>query len=655
MKYELRALIEKLSPASRLALERAAETCVRYTHYNVELEHLILALLDLPETDFQIILRRGGVDVETLRTEATSAIEAFKTGNPRTPALAPTVPQLLESAWSIASLRYGAAEIRTAFLLLAALEHQAIRALLSESVPALLGVARPEALSDDLPQVLADSPEAPSPGRESKAPDVPSHPSPDTSSNQVMISYAREDSAFAERLCERLSQEGWRVFWDRRIPIGQTWEKVLERTLAEVGAVVVVWSEHSVHSEWVDIEAAEAMEKKVLVPVRIDETAPPLRYGRIQTANLAAWKGEDSDELRRVIEAIRLLVTPGEEPTVAPSPETHESPEPSATGGAEDKKKLRTVLGLRRALAERVIGQEDALETICRRINTAAAGLGDDTKPTGVFLLFGPDGVGKTETATALADAWYGGELVSISLSEYREAHSISTLRGVLAADGGAGKKGLSTEAVRQSPRSVVLLDEMEKAHPDIVGFLTKAFTRGWAEDGEGRVDFRHTIVLLTTNVGAAEVVEAHRASGDHASSRDLVGATLPVLQEAFGSAFLRGVVTVPYRPLSPSDLEEIAVRKLAEVQRRIWERHQADLLYDEEVVSVLVSRCTEDEAGARGVDDLISDTLLPELALAVLSHQSDGQTFDMCRMSVGADGAFAFVLSQSGRDEPAS
>ncbi|MBV9774964.1 MAG: type VI secretion system ATPase TssH, partial [Gemmatimonadetes bacterium] len=309
------------------------------------------------------------------------------------------------------------------------------------------------------------------------------------------------------------------------------------------------------------------------------------------------------------------------------------------------KDEVRTVLGLRRRLADRIVGQPEALETIARRIRTFRASLDDPERPVGVFLLAGPSGVGKTETALALADHLYGGErnLVTVNMSEYQEAHTVSLLRGAPPGYVGYGRGGTLTEAVRRRPYCVVLLDEVEKAHPDVLELFYQVFDRGRLEDGEGTpVDFRNTVILLTSNAGDEAVEEACRG-GARPDPEALAERLHPHLLRHFPPAFLARLVVVPYLPLGEAELREVAELKLAEVQRRFWEAHRAELTYDEAVVEALVGRCAGTDSGARNLDRVISHTVLPELSAAVLERLARGETVPAVHLATDPRGGFAY------------
>jgi len=305
---------------------------------------------------------------------------------------------------------------------------------------------------------------------------------------------------------------------------------------------------------------------------------------------------------------------------------------------------LSTVRNLQPLLEERVIGQSHALELIARRIRIARASLEDPGKPKGVFLLVGPSGVGKTETALALADVLYGGErnLVTINMSEYQEAHSVSGLKGSPPGYVGYGEGGVLTEAVRRKPYCVVLLDEVEKAHPDVLELFFQVFDKGVMEDAEGReVDFRNTIILLTSNVGTELIMRAveHGVTVDGKSRaptpEDLAELLRSDLQKAFKPAFLGRLSVVPYYPVQDEVLKRIIRLKLERVQQRIARNHGGELKFDEALVNLVAERCTEVDSGARNADAIIANTVLAALSDELLARMAEGEPVSQVALKV--------------------
>ncbi|WP_332612920.1 type VI secretion system ATPase TssH [Achromobacter sp. ESBL13] len=312
---------------------------------------------------------------------------------------------------------------------------------------------------------------------------------------------------------------------------------------------------------------------------------------------------------------------------------------------------IRTVLQLQPMLAERVIGQDHALHAIAQRVRTARAGLEDPDKPKGVFLFVGPSGVGKTETALALADILYGGErkLITINMSEYQEAHSISGLKGSPPGYVGYGEGGVLTEAVRRQPYSVVLLDEIEKAHPDVLEMFFQVFDKGVMDDAEGReIDFRNTLIILTSNVGSGTIMQAclNKPAEERPTQEQLTELLAPQLYKAFKPAFLGRMKTIPYFPVDDDALAHIIGLKLARIARRVQATHRAEFEWDDALVEAVLARCTEVDTGARNVDHILNGALLPEIAEQVLGRMAQGEAIAKIRVGAGKNGDFRFRMS---------
>lgn len=312
---------------------------------------------------------------------------------------------------------------------------------------------------------------------------------------------------------------------------------------------------------------------------------------------------------------------------------------------------IQTVLKLSLLLRERVVGQDHALEAIAQRVRTSRAALENPDKPKGVFLFVGPSGVGKTETALALADVLYGGErrLVTINMSEYQEAHTVSGLKGAPPGYVGYGEGGVLTEAVRRTPHCVVLLDEVEKAHPDVLELFFQVFDKGVLEDGEGReIDFRNTLIILTSNVGSAQIMQAclNRDADALPLGDELAEALRPVLFKSFKPAFLGRVKVVPYFPVSDAVLEQIIHLKLERIRRRVAAHHQAALEWDHSVIDTVLERCTEVDSGARNVDHILDGTLLPGIADIVLARMADGEGVGRIDVRASAQGHFLYSVA---------
>ncbi|ATS49628.1 type VI secretion system ATPase TssH [Xanthomonas citri pv. fuscans CFBP 6996] len=286
--------------------------------------------------------------------------------------------------------------------------------------------------------------------------------------------------------------------------------------------------------------------------------------------------------------------------------------------GRMARNEIDTVLRLPELLAKRVIGQDHAMEMIAKRIQTSRAGLDNPDKPIGVFLLAGTSGVGKTETALALAETLYGGEqnLITINMSEYQEAHTVSSLKGAPPGYVGYGEGGVLTEAVRRKPYSVVLLDEVEKAHPDVHELFFQVFDKGWMEDGEGRrIDFRNTLIILTSNAGTDLIASLCKDPELMPDPEGMATALRELLLKVFPPALLGRLVAIPYYPLSNTMLGQIVRLQLNRIKKRIEERYRIPFEYDESVVELVVSRCTESESGGRMIDAILTNSMLPEIS----------------------------------------
>jgi len=305
------------------------------------------------------------------------------------------------------------------------------------------------------------------------------------------------------------------------------------------------------------------------------------------------------------------------------------------------KDEIETILNLSSTLGKRIIGQDHALEMIAKRVQTSRASLDNPNKPVGVFMLCGPSGVGKTETGLTLAEALFGGEqsVITINMSEFQEAHTVSTLKGAPPGYVGYGEGGVLTEAVRRKPYSVVLLDEVEKAHPDVHEIFFQVFDKGWMEDGEGRhIDFRNTIILLTSNVGT-ELIDGLCSDPELMPQPDAIANALrePLLK-VFPAALLGRLVVIPYYPLSDDMLAAIIRLQLTRVRDRIEQNHGIPFLYDDSVVQLISSRCTELESGGRMVDAILTNTLLPDISRHVLIEKMEGRETTKIEIDVEND-----------------
>jgi type VI secretion system protein VasG len=355
-------------------------------------------------------------------------------------------------------------------------------------------------------------------------------------------------------------------------------------------------------------------------------------------------------DLQKRLEKLRKFQ--GESPLIFPSVDANAIASVAAdwTGipvGRMVKNEIEQVLSLADTLERRVIGQRYALEVIARRIQTSRARLDNPNRPVGVFMLVGPSGTGKTETALTLAETLYGGEqnLISINMSEFQEAHTVSTLKGSPPGYVGYGEGGVLTEAVRRRPYSVVLLDEVEKAHPDVHEIFFQVFDKGWMEDAEGRyIDFKNTVIILTSNAAQDVIINMCKDPDLMPSAEGLEKAMRGPLTKVFPDALLNRLLVVPYYPISKEVLQRIIKLNLSRVQKRVLENQKVPFTYDDSVLELIGKRCTELERGARMVDALITNTLLPEIGREFLNRLAAGS--EVRRVHVGAsdkDFSFAF------------
>jgi len=835
MSSELRSLIGKLNPVCKRALETAAALCVAQTHYNVEVEHLLIKLLDVPGNDVAPVLRYYDVDAAEVTRQLTAALEKFSRGNSRTPAMSPQILRLLREAWVISTLHLDAAAIRSGALLFALYGDDALRSTILESCPILAKISR-DALSETLRELVRDSAEetaAPVGERasaekrsaattaldkytidltaEARAGKIDPIRSRDAEIRQVIDILTRRrqnnpilvgdagvgKTAVAEGLALRI------VAKEVPEPLRDISLRILDLGLLQAGAGVKGEFEDRLKSVIAEVRAAE---KAVILFIDEAHTLigagntagqgdaanllkPALARGELRTIAATTWseykkyfekdpaltrrfqvvKVEEPDEdgaldmlrgvapqlqshhgVRILDEAVRsavalshrylperrlpdkaigvldtaaarvALAQQGAPPAVedldrsiriaeaelqvtasdelegqlaslrAQRAETHErwtrerelvkeiraienngsdegrltelrgrldvlqetdamvplsvdarsvaSVISSWTGipvGRMLADEIRSVLTLQTRMAERIVGQEQALDAICRRISTSRAGLEDPAKPKGVFLLVGPTGVGKTETALTLAETLYGGErnLITFNMSEFQEAHSVATLKGAPPGYVGYGKGGVLTEAVRRKPWSAILLDEIEKAHPDVVDLFYQVFDKGVLEDGAGvPVDFRHTVILMTSNAGAEVIGKA--------PANKLDSALRAALLDHFRAAFLARLVVVPYSPLRKNEIVRIVELKLASIQQRIRENHKAELTFEAGLVQALADRCNPD-SGAREIDQILTQTLLPELSTRILERMANGVSFSNIHITVDEFGRF--------------
>jgi type VI secretion system protein VasG len=363
---------------------------------------------------------------------------------------------------------------------------------------------------------------------------------------------------------------------------------------------------------------------------------------------------QDVDQLRSRLRGLmdELRELQGETPLILPTVDAQAVAAVVAdwTGipvGRMVKNEIDTVLALPDILNRRILGQRHALDMIAMRIQTSRARLDNPNKPIGVFMLAGPSGVGKTETALALAEALYGGEqnVVTINMSEFQEAHTVSTLKGAPPGYVGYGEGGILTEAVRRKPYSVILLDEVEKAHQDVYEIFFQVFDKGWMEDAEGRfIDFKNTLILLTTNVGTDLIMSMCQDPELMPDPDGLARACRKPLLDVFPAALLGRLVTIVYYPLSDSVLGDIVRLQLGRIERRIYKNHKVPFTYDDAVVDQIVSRCTEYESGGRMIDSILTNTVLPRVSTEILNGMMEAKAIQRAHLST-ADGEFAYAF----------
>ena len=348
----------------------------------------------------------------------------------------------------------------------------------------------------------------------------------------------------------------------------------------------------------------------------------------------------------------RLAEHQGENPLILPS--VDEQAVASVVGdwtgipvGRMVKNEVQAVLRLGETLGQRVIGQSHGLDMIASRVQTSRAGLDNPSKPIGVFMLCGPSGVGKTETALALAESLYGGEqnLITINMSEFQEAHTVSTLKGAPPGYVGYGEGGVLTEAVRRKPYSVVLLDEVEKAHPDVHEIFFQVFDKGIMEDGEGRlIDFKNTLILLTSNVGTDLIMSMCADPELMPEPEEIAKALRQPLLKVFPPALLGRLIVIPYYPLSDKVMGDIIRLQLGRIARRISEAHKVPFTYTEDVVNLIAGRCNEPESGGRMIDAILTNSMLPAISGAFLQRMLEGGNVAKVAVDV-KDGDFTYAF----------
>ena len=401
--------------------------------------------------------------------------------------------------------------------------------------------------------------------------------------------------------------------------------------------------------------AAKAAELEALTTRWDEEKVLAAKIGEIRGKIEDEANTDDKDAMRvELTEAsASLRALQGEEPLIYPVVDGQAVAEVVAgwTGipaGRMQSNEIRTVLNLQEVMGQRIVGQPHALEAVAQAIRTSRAGLTDPRKPIGVFMMVGTSGTGKTETALTLADLLYGGEqnMTTINMTEFKEEHKVSLLMGSPPGYVGYGEGGVLTEAVRRRPYSVILLDEMEKAHPGVQDVFFQVFDKGNMKDGEGRdIDFKNTVIIMTSNAGTDLITRLFADPETAPDAAGLAEALMPELMKTFKPAFLGRVTLVPYFPLSPEVIRNIVGLQLNRIRRRVKEAYGARFDWDEKLVDTIADRCTETSSGARNVEKILSRTLLPELSSEVLSRLAEGETIDAITVGVDSTGMFQYVI----------
>jgi type VI secretion system protein VasG len=401
-----------------------------------------------------------------------------------------------------------------------------------------------------------------------------------------------------------------------------------------------------ISEELADLEKRWEAERAIVA--EIDEVR-----GRIEAPAPDADGTADRTKLAELSTKLRALQ--GEQPLIFPIVDGQAVAEivESWTGipaGRMQSDEIRTVLNLREAMERRVVGQSHAMSAVAKAIHTSRAGLTDPRRPIGVFLFVGTSGVGKTETALSLAQLLYGGEqnVTTINMAEFKEEHKVSLLMGSPPGYVGYGEGGVLTEAVRRRPYSVVLLDEMEKAHSGVQDVFYSVFDKGNMKDGEGRdIDFKNTVIIMTSNAGTDLITKLFADPDTAPDAAGLAEALRPELAKSFKPAFLGRVTLVPYFPLSDSVIRQIVVMQLEKIRTRVRDTYRATIDWAPELVETIAARCTESSSGARNVENILTRTLLPDLSAEILARLADGETIQNVHVGLKPDGLFFFAINK--------
>ncbi|GAC1346836.1 MAG: type VI secretion system ATPase TssH [Acetobacteraceae bacterium] len=435
----------------------------------------------------------------------------------------------------------------------------------------------------------------------------------------------------------------------RRLELIGTEEKIMAREIAS-------GFDHAARQAELAAERAAVTEELAALETRwTDERRLVGEIGtlrsRVETAEPGDGRDADLATLIRLGEEVRTLQ--GEKPLIFPAVDAQAIAEivESWTGipaGRMQANEIRTVLNLQDAMERRVVGQAHALDAVAQAIRTSRAGLTDPRKPIGVFLMVGTSGVGKTETALTLADLLYGGEqnMTVINMTEFKEEHKVSLLMGSPPGYVGYGEGGILTEAVRRRPYSVVLLDEMEKAHPGVQDVFFQVFDKGNMKDGEGRdIDFKNTVIIMTSNAGTELITKLFADPETAPDAAGLAEALQPELSKYFKPAFLGRVTIVPYFPLPNAIIRQIVAMQLRRISARVRDTYRASFEWHPDLIETIAARCTESSSGARNVEKILSRTLLPELSAEVLARLAEGQQVKRINVGLKPDGSFSYAV----------
>jgi len=437
----------------------------------------------------------------------------------------------------------------------------------------------------------------------------------------------------------------------RRIDLIDTELRIIEREMASgldhaARRDELTAERARVGEELADLEKRWEAERAIVA--EIDEVR-----GRIESPAPDADATADRAKLAELSTKLRALQ--GEQPLIFPIVDGQAVAEivESWTGipaGRMQSDEIRTVLNLREAMERRVVGQSHAMAAVAKAIHTSRAGLTDPRRPIGVFLFVGTSGVGKTETALSLAQLLYGGEqnVTTINMAEFKEEHKVSLLMGSPPGYVGYGEGGVLTEAVRRRPYSVVLLDEMEKAHAGVQDVFYSVFDKGNMKDGEGRdIDFKNTVIIMTSNAGTDLITKLFADPDTAPDAAGLAEALRPELAKVFKPAFLGRLTLVPYFPLSDSVIRQIVVMQLEKIRARVRDTYRATIDWAPELVEAIAARCTESSSGARNVENILTRTLLPDLSAEILARLADGETIQNVHVGLKPDGLFFFAINK--------